>query len=130
MKATGSTNEPEARPCPADPPVRGPRGGVRDLVPGPVWAGRRERKPGGGGCRFCRVSGAGDVRLVVPAQDEDAAMKAFEPVGQAFRPAIDPSSRTRRLLHASRAVTTAAAIVIGGSTSVFACPVCFGAEET
>lgn len=29
-----------------------------------------------------------------------------------------------------RACTTAAAIVIGGSSSVFACPVCFGAEET
>jgi hypothetical protein len=39
-------------------------------------------------------------------------------------------ARTRRLIHASGAVTTAAAIVIGGSTSVFACPVCFGAEET
>jgi hypothetical protein len=37
---------------------------------------------------------------------------------------------TRTLLHASGAFTTAAAVVIGGSTSVFACPVCFGAEET
>jgi hypothetical protein len=27
-------------------------------------------------------------------------------------------------------VTTAAAVVIGGGSSVFACPVCFGAEET
>jgi hypothetical protein len=27
-------------------------------------------------------------------------------------------------------LTTAAAVVIGGSSSVFACPVCFGAEET
>lgn len=27
-------------------------------------------------------------------------------------------------------LTTAAVIVIGGSSSVFACPVCFGAEET
>ena len=26
--------------------------------------------------------------------------------------------------------TTAAVVVIGGSSSVFACPVCFGAEET
>ena len=29
-----------------------------------------------------------------------------------------------------RVVTIAIAIVIGGSSSVFACPVCFGAEET
>lgn len=29
-----------------------------------------------------------------------------------------------------RAVTTAAAVLIGGGSSVFACPVCFGAEET
>ena len=27
-------------------------------------------------------------------------------------------------------LTTAVAVVIGGSSSVFACPVCFGAEET
>jgi heme/copper-type cytochrome/quinol oxidase subunit 2 len=27
-------------------------------------------------------------------------------------------------------LTTAAAVLIGGSSSVFACPVCFGAEET
>ena len=30
----------------------------------------------------------------------------------------------------SRAIATAAFIVIGGSSSVFACPMCFGAEET
>ena len=30
----------------------------------------------------------------------------------------------------TRVLTTAAAIVIGGSSSVFACPVCFGAHET
>ena len=29
-----------------------------------------------------------------------------------------------------RVLTTTAAMVIGGSSSVFACPVCFGAEET
>jgi heme/copper-type cytochrome/quinol oxidase subunit 2 len=27
-------------------------------------------------------------------------------------------------------VTTAAVVVIGGSSTIFACPVCFGAEET
>jgi hypothetical protein len=30
----------------------------------------------------------------------------------------------------TRVFTTAAAVVIGGSSSVFACPVCFGAAET
>ena len=29
-----------------------------------------------------------------------------------------------------QAVMTAAAVIIGGGSSVFACPVCFGAEET
>jgi len=29
-----------------------------------------------------------------------------------------------------RAFTTAAAVIIGGSSTLFACPVCFGAEET
>lgn len=29
-----------------------------------------------------------------------------------------------------RVFTTAAAVMIGGSSSLFACPVCFGAEET
>ena len=29
-----------------------------------------------------------------------------------------------------QACTTAAAVIIGGGTSVFACPVCFGAEES
>ena len=30
----------------------------------------------------------------------------------------------------TKVLMTAAAVVIGGSSSVFACPVCFGAEET
>jgi hypothetical protein len=30
----------------------------------------------------------------------------------------------------SRALTTAAAVMIGGGSSVLACPLCFGAEET
>ena len=30
----------------------------------------------------------------------------------------------------TRVLTTAAAVLIGGSSSVLACPVCFGAEET
>jgi hypothetical protein len=38
--------------------------------------------------------------------------------------------KTSLHLGMTRACTTAAAIVIGGSSSVFACPVCFGATET
>jgi hypothetical protein len=37
---------------------------------------------------------------------------------------------TTRYRGIRRAFTTAAAVVIGGGSSVFACPVCFGAEET
>jgi hypothetical protein len=50
---------------------------------------------------------------VVPAQDE-----------------VDPMSARRARLAVVRTVMTAAAVMIGGSSSVFACPVCFGAEET
>jgi hypothetical protein len=49
---------------------------------------------------------------MVPAQDKGVAMKSSIHVGM------------------TRALTTAAAIVIGGSSNVFACPVCFGAAET
>lgn len=39
--------------------------------------------------------------------------------------------KTRSIhLGMTRVLTTAAAIVIGGSSSVLACPVCFGAAET
>ena len=34
---------------------------------------------------------------------------------------------TRRI---TRVLTMAAIVLVGGSSSVFACPVCFGAEET
>ena len=37
---------------------------------------------------------------------------------------------TKRCWGIRRAFTTAAALMIGGSSSVLACPVCFGAEET
>ena len=40
---------------------------------------------------------------------------------------MKPRQARRRI---SQALTTAAAVVIGGSSSVFACPVCFGAAET
>jgi hypothetical protein len=39
-------------------------------------------------------------------------------------------SGTSTRLGVARVLTTAAAVLIGGSSSVFACPVCFGAEET
>ena len=55
-----------------------------------------------------RVVRLGHVRLMVPAQDKDAAMRASRSVSE------------------SHGFTTAAAVVIGGSSSVFACPVCFG----
>src|SRR6185295_1993159 len=35
-----------------------------------------------------------------------------------------------RFAWVKQAVTTAAFVIIGGSSSVLACPVCFGAEET
>jgi len=37
-------------------------------------------------------------------------------------------TRVRRAIRI--AVTTAVAVIIGGSSNVFACPICFGAEET
>ncbi len=33
-------------------------------------------------------------------------------------------------LRIARVLATAAAVLLGGSSTVFACPVCFGAEET
>jgi len=38
--------------------------------------------------------------------------------------------RQARRIFQSRVFTTAATVVMAGSTSVLACPVCFGAEET
>ena len=38
--------------------------------------------------------------------------------------------RPERALRIGRVLVTTAAVVIGGSSSVFACPMCFGAEET
>ena len=43
-------------------------------------------------------------------------------------PSTRLSSTTLRAL--ARIFATAAAVVIGGTSSVFACPACFGAEET
>ena len=38
--------------------------------------------------------------------------------------------RVAMIRDSRRVLTTAAALVVGGSTSVFACPVCFGAAES
>jgi hypothetical protein len=45
---------------------------------------------------------------------------------------VAATARQARLRFASarQACVTAVAVIIGGSTSVLACPVCFGAEET
>jgi MFS-type transporter involved in bile tolerance (Atg22 family) len=40
------------------------------------------------------------------------------------------TARQARRIFQSRVFTTAAAVMIGGSATVLACPVCFGAEET
>jgi hypothetical protein len=50
---------------------------------------------------------------MVPAQDEDSAMKT-KPMQ----------------LQITRVLMLAAVMVVGGSSSAFACPVCFGAEES
>src|SRR5439155_16779335 len=80
------------------------------LVPEPVRAGGRDRQPARRRRCVRRLARPGAVRLVVSAQDEDAEMK----------------TRTS----AARISTTAAAVMIGGGSSVLACPMCFGAEET
>ena len=40
------------------------------------------------------------------------------------------TARQARRIFQSRVFTTAVTVLMVGSTSVFACPVCFGAEET
>src|SRR6478609_9673120 len=101
------TNEPQVGPRSADCPLRSPCGAVWCLEPGPLRTGGRDRQPARGHRGFRGRVRPGSLRLLVPAQDEDTPMK--------------------RLAHR---ILTAAAIVIGGGSSVLACPVCFGAEET
>jgi hypothetical protein len=48
--------------------------------------------------------------------------------GGAPRASRNAGPRVRRGIQ--RAVTTAVAVIIGGGSSLLACPVCFGAEET
>ena len=72
--ATGFTDEPRSVHARADPPLRGARGAVR------LWClGLYGREDGVASllaavAAFARVVGPGRLRLVVPAQDEDAAM--------------------------------------------------------
>jgi hypothetical protein len=72
---------------------------------------------------------------VVPEKDEDLEMTHLRSSTFALRAPADRwsfgeagSSGVGRGLRI--ALTTALAIMIGGSSSVFACPVCFAAEET
>src|SRR5262245_13642060 len=111
--ASGFLDEPSVGPRIPDPALCGARGVLRALVFEPVRArGRGGRMPARGYRGVRRVVGPDRVRLVVPAQNEDAAMKKMS-----IRVGI------------ARALMTAV-ILIGGSSSVFACPVCFGALET
>src|SRR5205814_849475 len=103
--ATGFTDESQVGPRGADPPLCGPRGAVRYLVSEPVRARGRGRKPARGHRSVRRVVRPDRLRPVVPPQDEDATM-------------------------IQRTMTTIAAVIVGGGTSVLACPMCFGAEET
>jgi hypothetical protein len=57
-----------------------------------------------------------------------AATFPAEPLRRASPKPWRRRETTRGLVR--QAVTTAAAVMIGGGSSVFACPVCFGAEET
>src|SRR5882672_7999115 len=100
MTGSGFTDEPPVGPRGVDLPFRDARGAVRSLVFEPVRAGERGRTPALGGRGFRLVVRPDRLRPVVPAQDEDPAMK------------------TKLMM--------AAAMVIGGSSSAFACPVCFG----
>jgi MFS-type transporter involved in bile tolerance (Atg22 family) len=80
---------------------------------------------------------------VVSAEDEDAAMTRLRPSGASARQArlrpFGASARQAlrlaslaqgRLRLGFVAACTAAFIITGGASTVLACPVCFGAEET
>src|SRR5262245_33314468 len=106
--ASGFLDEPAVGPRIPDPPLRGARGVLRALVLEPVPAGGPGGRTVAGGYRcFRHVVRPDRLRLVVPAQNEDATMKMI----------------------ANRFLMTAV-MLVGGSSSAFACPVCFGALET
>src|SRR5689334_20803331 len=100
-------NESSTGPCVLDHALRVARGGVRDLVPGPVRPQRTIRHPGRGRRVVCGVGRSGRVRLMVPSEDQDAAMSAIK-----------------------RSLLTAAVAALAGGANLLACPLCFGAEET
>src|SRR5881394_3344500 len=99
MTTSEFTDEPPIDPRKVDLPFRGARGAVRSLVFEPVRAAGWGRTPALGDRSVRCVARPGRLRPVVPAQDEVPAMK------------------TKLMM--------AAAMVIGGSSSAFACPVCF-----
>src|SRR6187200_3613121 len=109
MTATGFGDESQIGPRDPDPSLCAARGLVWSLVPEPVWTRGGICHPACSPRVVRRVGRPGRIRLMVPAKDEDAAMT------------ISPTRRWAR-----RAFATAAAVVIGGSASVLACPLCFG----
>jgi hypothetical protein len=80
---------------------------------------------------------------MVPAQDEDAAMTRLRSSAATARQArlrssaatarqarLRSSAATARQARLRRFVATATLVVLAGSGSLLACPMCFGAEET
>src|SRR4029453_9084953 len=111
--ASGFIDEPTVGSRILDPPLGDARRVLRALVFEPVRAGERGGRIPFRGCRgFRHVVRPSRLRPMVPGQKEDTAMKM-----------------TSIRVGIVRALA-AAAIVIGGSSSAFACPVCFGALET
>src|SRR5437588_751554 len=82
--ASGFTHEPQVGPCAVDPPVRGPRGAIRRLVSGPVRAGGRRRQRARSRRGLRPLDRPGRLRFLVPAQDEDAAMKTVVACAMCF----------------------------------------------
>jgi hypothetical protein len=67
---------------------------------------------------------------VVPEKDEDAAMTFRLASTSALRATADKSLAQGWVRRIVVAVWTAAFVAMVGGTRVFACPVCFAAEET
>src|SRR4029434_7977761 len=110
--ASGFIDEPPVGSRIPDPPLGDARRVLRALVFEPVRARERGGRIPFLGCRgFRHVVRPSRLRPMVPAQDEDAAMKM-----------------TSIRVGIVRALA-AAAIVIGGSSSAFACTVCLGGVE-
>src|SRR5262245_11720295 len=104
--ASGSTDEPQDGARGTDHDVRGARGVRRDLVPRAVLARPRDHEPGLGHRLVCRVTRARRIRFLVSQENEDTPMKGVRQI----------------------VATVIAVAIAAGGTTVFACPVCFGAE--